>query len=111
MTQYITLVRLRGDQASGSSSSSSPLRNPSQIVNDAVKKNGGTVLSSHATLGRHDIVVISQFPDQQSAMKAFTQIGVQNSWQTETLAAEPLANFDTIYSEAQRDTSRSSSRS
>lgn len=109
-SQYVTLIRLRDNQSSQSQSSS--LRSPSQIINDAVTKNGGKVLSAHAMLGYHDICVVTQFQEQENVFKAFAQIKLQQGWITETNSAEPLASFDTIYNEAQRETSssRSSSR-
>jgi hypothetical protein len=108
LNQYVTLIRLRENQ----SPSSSSLRSPSQIIGDAVTKNGGKVLSAHAMLGYHDICVVTQFQEQENVFKAFAQIKLQQGWITETNSAEPLANFDTIYNEALRETSsRTASRS
>lgn len=105
MNQYVILVRLREQ-----SQSSSGLRNPSQIITDAVQKHQGKVLSAVAMLGYHDICIIAQFPTQEDAFGASATLKVQNGWLTETNAAQPLANFDKIYSEASQTPTTSSRR-
>lgn len=106
MQNYVILARLRenGD------SQSSALRTPSQIVSDSVSKAGGKIVSAHATLGFYDLCIVASFPDQPSAFRASTTLKTQHNWITETMAAEPLANFDSIYSEIQKETSLPSRR-
>src|SRR5260370_33863993 len=101
---YVTLVRLRESQQS------SPLQSPDQIIKDAVAKSGGKLLSAHATLGFYDIVMLTEFPDQQSAFKCSTSLKVNHNWITETNAAETLAQFGPIYQEVAREGAGASSR-
>lgn len=107
MQTFVTLVRLR--DASQPQTQSSSLRSPSQIVSDAVKQAKGKVLSQHATLGFYDLVIVAEYPDTQSAFKAGTILKTQHQWIPETMLAEELSQFDSIYNEAQRETTSSRS--
>lgn len=109
MQNFVTLVRLR-DASQSHSTQSSSLRSPSQIVNDAVKQSGGTLISASATLGFYDLVIVAQYPDTHSAFKAGSILKTQHNWIPETMAAEDLSSFDKIYSEVQKETSTSSRR-
>lgn len=104
MQNIVTLVRLRDSQ----SSSSSSLRSPSQIVAETVKQSKGKIVTSLATLGFYDLVIVAEYPDLNSAFKASATLKT-HGWITETMAAEDLSSFDQIYAEAQRETTTSGS--
>lgn len=99
MENYVTLVRLleNGQQSARQS--------PSQIIKDVMSRNKGNVITAHATLGFYDFVIVSQFPDKESALKAFTTLKIDHQWITETLQAEPIEKYDTIYNEILKSTS------
>ena|ERR1051326_1167821 len=60
---------------------------------DAAKKAfaaaGGKMHATYLTMGRYDVVAISEFPDDETAARVLLSIASQGNVQTETLRAFP----------------------
>jgi uncharacterized protein with GYD domain len=54
---------------------------------DALKKANGELKSFHLTMGRYDIVLIYELPDDEAAAKVALNLGSLGSIRTETLRA------------------------
>jgi uncharacterized protein with GYD domain len=59
---------------------------------------GGKLVSSHLTLGRYDLVVITQAPDDETAAKFALMTGSLGNVSTETMRAFTEAEYDKLIS-------------
>ena len=57
---------------------------------------GGKLTGFYMTFGRHDFVVISEFPDDESAAKGLLSIASGGNFQSETLKAFAEADYKKI---------------
>ena len=74
-----------------------------KMLDDAkrvVESNGGKVVSSYSTLGKHDLVVVLEFPDNATAMKVSALIAAQGNFQPLTLASVNPRVFATALARA-----------
>ena len=63
----------------------------------AVRKLGGKLTTILWTQGAYDIVAISEFPDEESAMAFLLSLGGQGNVRTETLRAYSAADMERIF--------------
>ena len=61
-----------------------------------IKQNGGELTSAYVLLGEIDLVLIVNFPDMQSAMKASMALTKLMSVSFSTLPALSMADFDNL---------------
>ncbi len=59
---------------------------------------GGKLVSTYLTLGRYDVVVITQAPDDETAAKFALMTGSLGNVSTETMRAFPEAEYDKLIS-------------
>lgn len=63
---------------------------------EIAKEAGGEIKSIHATLGEHDLVFLTEFPDVEAAMKAsldlFKELGISFT----TAPAVPVEKLDEL---------------
>ena len=83
MPTYITLADWTGEGIANAKGSPERLQHAREVVS----AHGGEFTDFFMTMGSHDIVVISKFPDDESCAKAMLQIGGGGSVRTETLKA------------------------
>ena len=83
MPTYITLADWTGEGISNAKESPQRL----QEARELFSSHGGEMTDFFMTMGDHDMVVISQFPDDESYAKAALKIGMGGSVRTETLKA------------------------
>ena len=65
-----------------------------------VKKRGGSVKSIHWTLGDYDIVVVSEFPDDETATSTLLELGSLGNVRTSTLRAFDRNEIERIIKKA-----------
>jgi uncharacterized protein with GYD domain len=58
-----------------------------------VQEAGGKILAAYALLGRYDYIYITEFPDQESALKVLFHTASKGRVSPETLVAIPLGEF------------------
>jgi len=63
---------------------------------EIAKACGGKAIAAYATFGSHDLVVITEYPDNASAMKAALQINAIGAISTQTLVGIPVEEFVNI---------------
>jgi len=61
-------------------------------------KHGGSMKHIWWTVGQYDLVVVSEFPDEQSAVAALLEIGAAGNVRTSTLHAFDESEFGAIVS-------------
>lgn len=52
-----------------------------------IEQAGGRIVATYWTQGRYDIVVITDFPDEETAMAFLLRLGMQGNLRSETLRA------------------------
>lgn len=62
-----------------------------------VRKLGGRVISSYATMGRYDFVVTLDCPDMETAMRILNREAAGGNIQYETMAALPTRDFARLF--------------
>lgn len=65
-------------------------------ADEIVRKCGGTIVAAYATLGKIDILVITEFPDISSAMKASIGLTQALGISFATMPALPIEDFDKL---------------
>ncbi len=83
MPTYISLVNWTEQ---GIKNSKDTVRRAREFRSD-VERRGGKVLSIYWTLGRYDLVTVTEFPDEQTAMAQLLALGSIGNIRTETLQA------------------------
>jgi uncharacterized protein with GYD domain len=53
----------------------------------AIEQAGGRVIATYWTQGRYDVIVITEWPDEESAMAMLCMVGMLGNDRTETLRA------------------------
>jgi uncharacterized protein with GYD domain len=73
---------------------------PSRLAagREAFKKRGMTIKESYLTMGRYDLVVVIEAPDDETYASALLALGAQGNVQTETLKAFTEDQFRKIVS-------------
>ena len=66
------------------------------IVKKLAKKLGGELKDFYLTIGHHDLVVIYEMPDDQSAAKFLLSVGSVGAIQTKTMTAFPENQYRKI---------------
>ena len=61
--------------------------NRRQEAEQRVQQAGGSIVATYWTQGSYDIVVISDFPDEDTAMAFLLGLGMQGNVRSETLCA------------------------
>ena len=56
-------------------------------VKEAAQRMGGEVKAFYLTMGRHDIVLVAEAPNEEALAKLLLSIGAQGNVRTETLRA------------------------
>ena len=62
-----------------------------------VERMGGRLTSTYWTQGSYDIVVISEFPDEETAMAFLLGLGSQGNLRTETLRAFSAEEMQRVF--------------
>ena len=62
-----------------------------------VERMGGRLTSTYWTQGSYDIVVISEFPDEETAMAFLLALGSQGNLRTETLRAFSAEEMQRVF--------------
>ncbi|AUV83428.1 GYD family protein [Salinigranum rubrum] len=83
MPTYITLVDWTGEGIANVKESPRRL----QQAREVFSTHGGEMTEFFMTMGQHDMVVVSQFPDDESYAKALLTVARGGSVRTETLKA------------------------
>lgn len=83
MPTYITLADWTGEGIANAKESPKRLQNAREVAS----AHGGEITDFFMTMGEHDMVVISQFPDDESCAKTMLKIGGSGSVRTQTLKA------------------------
>ncbi|WP_372912813.1 GYD domain-containing protein [Salinigranum sp.] len=83
MPTYITLADWTGEGIANAKESPRRL----QQAREAASAHGGEITDFFMTMGEHDMVVVSQFPDDESCAKTMLKIGGSGSVRTQTLKA------------------------
>lgn len=65
-------------------------------ANQIVQQCGGSIISTYATLGEADILVIAEFPDIGEAMKASVGLNKATGISFSTMPALPIEDFDKL---------------
>lgn len=75
-----------------------------QTVKDSAKRRakarelaaslGASITQAYATMGRYDLVILAQAPDDEAALKLAVQVGMQGNITTETMRAFDESEFD-----------------
>ncbi|MFC7046731.1 GYD domain-containing protein [Halobacteriaceae archaeon GCM10025711] len=63
---------------------------------ELVESHGGELKDFFLTMGRYDIVVVTEFPDDESAAKVLLTTGSDGNVSTETLRAFPEDEYRSI---------------
>jgi len=92
---YITLARWTREGIADVKKSPGRLKK----VKALAKAHGGSVKKFYLTMGRCDMVVIGEFPDDETAAKAMLTIGSGGSVTTETLRAFGEGEYRKIIAE------------
>jgi|ERR1700678_474146 len=69
------------------------------ISNEKRKELGGRIISAWATFGRHEIVVVVEFPNDKNALEAVNANRMKGLVTVEVAEAVPLEEFSRIISE------------
>jgi uncharacterized protein with GYD domain len=83
MATYITLVDWTGEGITNAKRSPERLQQAKEVFS----RHGGEITDFFMTMGAHDIVVVSKFPDDESCARATLQVASGGSIRTETLKA------------------------
>jgi uncharacterized protein with GYD domain len=83
MPTYITLADWTGEGIANANESPQRLQNAREVAS----AHGGEITDFFMTMGGHDVVVVSKFPDDESCAKTMLTIGGGGSVRTETLKA------------------------
>lgn len=67
-----------------------------ELAKKAFKAAGGKLTAFYMTLGRYDFVVISEFPDDESAAKGILSIATAGNFRSESLRAFTEAEYKKI---------------
>jgi len=89
MPIYIHLVKVTAQAVRNLKAFNAMLDDAKRVV----EENGGKVVNSYSTLGKYDLVVVLEFPDNATAMKVSALIAAQGNFQPLTLAAIPPREF------------------
>jgi len=92
MPAYVTLFKYTGSIEGGGPER---FKNVQQIVTEE----NGKILNVYGLLGPYDVMSITEFPDNRTAMKAAARIGNLISAQTHTMAALEQNDFLQLLSE------------
>jgi uncharacterized protein with GYD domain len=68
----------------------------SSAANAIMGKHGGSLKQIWWTVGQYDLVVVSDFPDEQSAVAALLEIGAAGNVRTSTMHAFDESEFRAI---------------
>lgn len=63
---------------------------------DVIKKNGGKVISMHAVLGEHDLVLTLDFPDSEKALAASVALNKLTGISFTTSPVVEVEKFDKL---------------
>ena len=58
-----------------------------------LEANGGKLVSAYATLGRYDLVIVVEAPDDKTSAKIASQVASEGILRPESMAAVPLDEF------------------
>jgi uncharacterized protein with GYD domain len=83
MPQYISLVRFTQKGIENVKESANRL----EAGKKAWAAVGGKILHFYLTMGRYDMVAVSEFPDDATAARANLALGAQGNLRTETMRA------------------------
>jgi len=83
MPQYISLINYTEQGVKDMKN----ITNRVAAARQAMQSAGGKLLSFHLTLGQYDAVVISEFPDDESATSMVLAIAAQGNLRTTTMRA------------------------
>jgi uncharacterized protein with GYD domain len=61
-----------------------------------IESKGGKLIGSYALMGEWDVLTITDFPDEKSAMSALVAVGKSGVGTTQTMTAMPLEEFVTL---------------
>ena len=95
MPTYIALTRWTREGITDVKKSPERLKKAKAVA----KSYGGSIKKFYLTMGRCDMVVISEFPDDETAAKAMLTLGAGGGIVTETLRAFEEADYRKIIGE------------
>jgi uncharacterized protein with GYD domain len=61
-----------------------------------IESKGGKLIGAYALMGEWDVLTITDFPDEKSAMSALVAVGKSGVGTTQTMTAMPLDEFVTL---------------
>ncbi|MDX1513169.1 MAG: GYD domain-containing protein, partial [Gammaproteobacteria bacterium] len=71
-----------------------------RAVKSLIKKHGGRVKELYALLGEHDLAMLAEFPDVETAMRVSVLLGKSTGISFRTLPAVDVQTFDELASGA-----------
>jgi uncharacterized protein with GYD domain len=90
MPQFVTLLKYSSEGFKGISEE----RRQEQIR--LVESHGGSIIAAYGLMGEWDVLVITEFPDEKSAMRALLATCQSGIGTTQTMTAIPLEEFVTL---------------
>ena len=63
---------------------------------EIIKNNGGELKAGYALIGKTDLVLIAELPDNDRALKASVQLSIQSGISFTTAPALSIENFDKL---------------
>lgn len=97
MPTFVTLARYTAEGARTIASS----RERYEKFKLGVQQAGGRVTAAYGLLGSHDLLIVTELPDERAAMQLLATIASRGSVSTETLVAIPI---DELYDLVEKTT-------
>jgi len=66
---------------------------------EIVESNGGEITDYHVTMGEYDVVMVTEFPDAETAARVLLTVGREGNVSTETLTAFSEEEFGDLVAE------------
>ncbi|WP_227378540.1 GYD domain-containing protein [Haladaptatus halobius] len=92
MPTYVCLINYTEQGIQNVEESPARLDSFKEIVNEQ----GGEIKGYYLTMGRHDLVTVLEFPDDQTAAQVLLRLGSLGNVSTETLKAFPEEEYREI---------------
>ncbi len=96
MMTFVTLVNFTQKGAETISES----KNRFAKFEESVKEAGGRLVSAYGLLGDHDVLAITEFPDEKTATRTILKVASWGTVTTKTLTAIPIKEFYQLVDEA-----------
>jgi uncharacterized protein with GYD domain len=94
----MALYAMLGRYGSGSLGAASA--NRTKEAHATAKKHGGAIQAIYALLGKHDLLMLAEFPGNEEAMEASVALTKQTGIAFQTFPAVPVERFDLLVKQA-----------